>query len=67
MNENLKIQALKESISNLVANYEEKVADLRVEVTVLTQEKHQLQADNDRLAAQIETDSNEVVEGEVQD
>lgn len=67
MNENLKIQALKESISNLVANYEEKVADLRVEVTVLTQEKQQLQADNDRLAAQIETDSNEVVEGEVQD
>lgn len=64
MNENLKIQALKESISNLVANYEEKIADLRVEITVLSQRLQQAEQELQSRAEDIEVED-EVVQGEV--
>lgn len=67
MNENLKIQALKESISNLVANYEEKVADLRVEITVLSQRLQQLEQELQSRAEDVKDDDVEVVQGEVLD
>lgn len=38
----LKTQALLERISNLTAEYENKVADLRVELTLVTQERDSL-------------------------
>lgn len=64
MNENLKIQALRESISNLVANYEEKIADLRVEITVLSQRLQQAEQELQSRAEDIEVED-EVVQGEV--
>lgn len=67
MNENLKIQALKESISNLVANYEEKVADLRVEITVLSQRLQQLEQELQSRAEDVKDDDVEVVQGEALD
>lgn len=66
MNENLKIQALKESISNLVANYEEKVADLRVEITVLSQRLQQFEQEAQQRAEEMKA-NDEVVQGEVLD
>jgi len=30
----LKLQSIKESISNIVADYEEKIADMRAEITI---------------------------------
>jgi hypothetical protein len=39
----LKIQALLEKISNLTANYENQVADYRVEITFLTQRVEELE------------------------
>lgn len=39
----LKIQALLERISNLTANYENQVAELRVDLTLVTRDKEQLQ------------------------
>lgn len=67
MNENLKIQALRESISNHVANYEDKIADLRIEITVLSQKVQQLEQENAQLKADegVKEDSREVVQGEV--
>lgn len=38
----LKIQALLEKISNLTTNYENQVADLRVELHIRTQENEEL-------------------------
>ena len=38
----LKVQALLEKISNLTAQYENQVADFRVELTMLNQENEQL-------------------------
>ena len=67
MNENLKIQALKESIINLVANYEEKVADLRVEITVLSQRLQQLEQELQSRAEDVKDDDVEVVQGEALD
>ena len=67
MTENLKIQALKESISNLVANYEEKVADLRVEITVLSQRLQQLEQELQSRAEDVKDDDVEVVQGEALD
>lgn len=72
--ENLKIQALKESISNLTSNYEEKIADLRVEVTILTQELNNVRTQLEQSLAKIEElrevdagvkENSEVVQGEV--
>lgn len=40
----LKIQALLEKISNMTAQYEDQVANLRVELTMVSQELAQLQA-----------------------
>ena len=39
----LKIQALLEKISSLTANYENQVADYRVEITLLTQRVEELE------------------------
>lgn len=55
----LKVQALLEKISNLTTNYENQVADLRVEVTMLTQE---LQRTQSELAALAERGTDEVSE-----
>lgn len=63
-NENLKIQALRESISNHVANYEDKIADLRVEITVLSQRLQQAEQELQSRAEDIEVED-EVVQGEV--
>lgn len=41
----LKIQALKERVSTLTTDYEDKVADLRVELTVTTIELNERLAD----------------------
>lgn len=43
----LKIEALLQKISSIVTNYENQVADLRVEVTVLTEEVNRLQSELD--------------------
>jgi hypothetical protein len=40
--EQLKILALRERVANLTAEYEDKIADLRVELTVTAQENEQL-------------------------
>lgn len=38
----LKVQALLEKISNLTANYENQIADLRVELTIISEELREL-------------------------
>lgn len=43
----LKVQALLEKISSLTANYENQVADLRVEVTIVTHERDELLAEKE--------------------
>lgn len=40
----MKIVALKESISKLTSNYEDRIADLRVEITILQEDNNQLQS-----------------------
>ena len=45
----LKNQALLETVSEITTNYENRVADLRVEVTVLTAEKQALEEEVKRL------------------
>lgn len=39
----LKVQALLEKISNMTAQYENQIADLRVEVTIVSQERDEAQ------------------------
>lgn len=65
-NDSLKNQALVESISNLTANYENKIADLRVEITVLSQRLQQLEQEAQQRAEEMKADD-EVVQGEVED
>lgn len=69
--EQLKNQALVESISNLTANYENKVADLRVEITQLTQSLNEANQELDGLRNELaerneEADDDEVLQGEVE-
>lgn len=45
----LKSRALLERVANLTAEYEEKVADLRVELTIVSQERDQLKAELDEV------------------
>lgn len=56
----LKNQALLEKVSSLTTNYENQVADLRVEVTLLT---HELQNTQKELASAVER-LNAATEGE---
>lgn len=51
----LKIQALLEKIGNLSTQYENQVADLRVEITLLSQDKNQLQSEFDAYKAQVDS------------
>ena len=44
--ESLKIQALTERIAALTAEYENQVADLRVELTIVVNELNQLKEEN---------------------
>ena len=69
MNDNeLKIAALKERMGQIVTEYEEKVADLRV---IVTNQQHQLEHLESQLAASQagspgdEDASGDVIEGEV--
>lgn len=54
----LKVQALKERISELVGDYEDKVADIRAEVTMVVSEYEEkmaaLNAEVDSLKAQLQ-------------
>lgn len=43
----LKIMALRERVAQLTAEYEDKVADLRVELTIVSQERDELLAEKD--------------------
>ena len=45
----LKIQALLERVSSLTAQYENQVADLRVELTMVSQTRDQLQLELDSI------------------
>jgi len=46
MNElELKVQALLEKIGNIVASYENQVADLRVELTLLSKKNEELESE----------------------
>lgn len=47
----LKTRALLERVANLTAEYEDKVADLRVELTVVSQERDSLKAELDETDA----------------
>ena len=67
MNDNeLKIVALKERMGQIVTDYEEKVADLRV---IVTKQQQQLEHLESQLANAVNNDvgpdSDDVVEGEV--
>lgn len=55
----LKIQALLEKISNLTTNYENQVADLRVELTVLGKEVEELKNALAEAQAQFSSDTDE--------
>ncbi len=48
-NNELKITALKDTISNLSATHADREADLRVEITLLAQQNQELQARNAEL------------------
>lgn len=71
----LKIMALKEVISRDKVQYEDQIADLRVELTQVTQSVEQLTSENTELRQQIDslagnlagedTEKGEVVEGEL--
>lgn len=50
----LKVQALLEKVSNLTTNYENQVADLRVDVTLLSQENNSLKQELEALRASLE-------------
>lgn len=50
----LKVQALLERVSNLTAEYENKVADLRVELTMLSQEVASLRDGSSKSDASVE-------------
>lgn len=43
----LKVMALRERVASLTAEYEDKVADLRVELTIVSQERDNLRAEKD--------------------
>lgn len=43
----LKVMALRERVAQLTAEYEDKVADLRVELTIVSQELADLKGDSD--------------------
>ena len=64
----LKIQALREAlkdkVSTLVDDYENKIADLRIEITMMSNEIDHLNASLQEARSQ---GSNEVVEGELID
>lgn len=51
----LKIQALLEKISNMTAQYENQAADMRVDFTLISQERDMLQARVKELEAPSET------------
>lgn len=56
----LKVQALLEKISNLTTNYENQIADMRVDYTLLSQDRDQLREQLDNLDSNMEN-SDEVV------
>lgn len=49
----LKIEALRQKVAKIVTDYEDKEADLRVEVTLLANERDQLQSRVNELEAQL--------------
>lgn len=63
----LKILAFKERISELTTDYEEKVAELRVALTVLQRNLDEAQMTIDSMASSQNADTvkDEIVEGEV--
>lgn len=67
----LKILALKESLAAKVNDYEDKIADLRIELTEQSADVQALSAENEQLKARIaelepaEEVATDVVEGEV--
>lgn len=52
----LKVQALLEKVSSLTTEYTNQIADLRVEVTLVTEERDNLQAQLDELEKASETE-----------
>jgi hypothetical protein len=73
LNENeLRVQALLESLGELTQKYEQRVANLRIEITMLQKENRDLMAVSEskdqeilELRSQLGTDANETIEGEV--
>lgn len=59
----LKIQALLEKVSNLTTQYENQVADLRVDLTIVSQECEQLR----QRIGELETPDSEPQDGSVED
>lgn len=60
----LKIQSYRERVSKLTLSYEEEVADLRVELTVTSQERDDLRKEVEELKSRLEP-ADEIVEGEL--
>lgn len=58
----LKVQALLEKISSLTTNYENQVAELRVDVTLLSQEKQELANELSEVREQLEATRNYATE-----
>lgn len=58
----LKIQALLEKISNMTAQYENQIADLRVDLTIISQDRDQLRAQLDSLDVKDQPDEEVVPE-----
>lgn len=58
----LKVQALLEKISNLTTNYENQVADMRVDITILGQENQELKAEVESLRPEAREDADVVSE-----
>lgn len=52
----LRIQALTESIGDLVKSYESRIADLRAELTLVTNERNSLLGENEELRGNSATD-----------
>lgn len=55
----LKVQALLEKLSNVVTQYENQVAELRVEVTILTSELESTRAELASAAERLDADEGE--------
>ena len=57
----LKVEALRQRVGQLTVEHEDRAADYRVEITLLTQRLQELEAENNNLKASLESKTNEEV------